>query len=749
MITMLLEQVKLLLNREEYNFRNCYGLDFVDFDGNTPFYTACSEDNAKIVRMMIDFQKQFPTQLLIDIDKRNGENERTALHAAVHNRSLEIVNILLEMGVNIMRKGKPTKSTQCQLIDNHLSVARSSSHTVQEVSRSAPTKPTPFSNVVSESQEVLLSIDVSNTGMQTPLHKCDTTNIIVIIDEDGIAITDSEIHSDNQTPFCDTPMTALAEACVHGSEPIVELLLKHGARDNDGLACRICHFLSKQSLAQSILSFHCVAEIDQSGKSHLMLQWDKKGLPACNASWLTCSATFSPEGSESKQVDNVHNAGKSSKLYNYMSITVVNLSKNALSTVPIELFHLPHVTKINLSYNKLSQLPATRETTDLCGWSCLHIQELDVSHNHLSHIPVCVWLLPDMSEICCKANNLSSLSLPTVGEASKTIIKANFSQNEIKLLPENITTLLETLEELNLSNNRLTIDGLNFPSTVSNKQNTPGAVVKYSTRRTLTRTARSTFSHYFGGIEEFSIGFQPGSDLPHYDYSSLLILHISGNSLTEFPEALSCIAPNLKELDVSNNNIEYVDVQLIPQFIDKLTASDCNMKRFGNALTRQRHTFIMKNCCNTYAQASLCEHRSHYQLPNLTELDLSGNCLTEFQVFDDSPSRYSSDNLAERGDQKGSLQLLYPNLISLNLERNELTGCFNQNIGHQFKLKKLFLSSNHALTHLPNELGLLSLKDLGIVDTPNLVDPPLEYQEIETLEHVEELLDFLKARIKG
>ena len=750
MITMLLEQVKLLLNRKEFRCENSYGLDFIDCDGNTPFYNACNKGHTKIVTMLIDFQKEFPEKLLINIDKRNGENQRTALHAAVHNKSLEIIHMLLEMGVNINRKGKPTKFTQRHLINNHLSAAHSNSYTMSDISRSAPTKSSQFSRVVPESEELLLSVDIRKSKMQMPL-RSNATN--VIIDEESITISDSLMQSDTQKTFYETFITPLAEACVYGSDDIVELLLKHGAHDNDGLACRICHFLSNQALTQLILSFHCVVEIDigvndQSEESHLMLQWEGKCLQTCNGNWLSCSATFSPKRlSESELNPIVHNADEFYQLYTHKAITVVNLSKNTLSSIPIELFCLPNVTSINLSYNKLSQLP-TRGVIDLCGWCCSQLKELDVSHNCLSYIPMNVWILPNMSEICCERNNITTLSLPSIDKASQSMIRANFSQNKIKSLTESLW-LLGALEELNLSNNCLTVADLNFPSRMGSKQNMP--VVRNNTQQMSTHSLRSRFSHYFGGIEEFSIGFQPESDFPRYDYSSLQKLNVSNNSLAKFPEALSCIAPNLKELNISNNDFECVDIQLIPQYINKLTAANCKIKSFGNVLISGRHTFIMTNCSSIYAQTSLCEHRSHHQLQVLTELDLSGNHLTDFQILDCSASRYCLDKLAapeNRVDPRDSSHLLYPKLISLNLERNELVGCFNRNIGCQLKLKTLLLSSNHDLTHLPNELGQLNVTNLAILDTPNLVDPPLEYQNITELEHVEGVLHFLKARMK-
>ena len=747
MITMLLQQVKLLLNEKEFRCANSYGLDFIDCDGNTPFYNACDKAHTKIVKMLIDFQKEFPERLLIDIDKRNGENQRTALHAAVYKRNLEIINMLLEMDVNINRKGKPTKHTQHHLINNHLSVAHCNSYIVSDISRSAPTKSSQFSSVVPESEQLLLSVDIGKCKMQMPL-RSNATN--VVIDEETIVVSDSLIQCDTQKTFCETFITPLAEACVYGSEDVVELLLKHGARDIDGLACRICYFLSNQALTQLILSFHCVVEVDQSEKSHLMLQWEAKCLPACNGNWLSCSATFSPKQlSESESNPIVHNAGELYKLHTHKAITVVDLSKNTLSSIPIELFHLPNVTNINLSCNKLSQLP-TKGVTGLCDWHCSLLEVLDVSHNCLSYIPICIWFLPNMSEICCERNNITTLSLPALDEASQSMTKANFSHNEIKSLPESLW-LLGALEELDVSNNCLTVADLNFPSRMGIKQNMP---VMNNTRQTFTRSIRSRSSHYFGGIEEFSIGFQPESDFPIYDYSSLRKLNISNNLLAEFPEALSCIAPNLKELDVSNNDIECVDIQLIPQHANKLTAANCKIKRFGNALISRRHTFIMTNCCSIYAQTSLCEHRSHHQLPLLTELDLSGNHLTGFQILNRSALRYSPDNLAapeSRFDRRDSLHLLYPNLISLNLERNELAGCFNPNIGHQLKLGTLRLSSNHDLTHLPNELGHLNVTELAILDTPNLVDPPLEYQlqgDTTKLEHAEGIRGFLRARMR-
>ena len=67
------------------------------------------------------------------------------------------------------------------------------------------------------------------------------------------------------------------------------------------------------------------------------------------------------------------------KWVDWVLIRVVDLSRNHLKSVPIELFGLPNIESIDLSENKLESVPA------LCTCRAL---ALDVSRNELTRLDV-------------------------------------------------------------------------------------------------------------------------------------------------------------------------------------------------------------------------------------------------------------------------------------------------------------------------------------------------------------------------
>ena len=761
MVYLLLRHVKYLLVQGELTNERSYTLDFLDAKGVTPLFAACNNDHTKIVKAIIDLQNEFSTTRLIDVSRVLGEGKRTLLHVAVQNCNLAIVKVLLssrDVDVNVL--AKLSKDTYQHLIGSY----SESRHdpTVNPGRRPATSGQLPLESSLKSGK----SHDIEK--------KHDAT---VIISESEVVITNVNlVASKSVKDSCDIYVTPLVDACAYGSKAIVELLLQHGAVDKDGLACRICRFLKNFDLEQMVLSYHCTYDVintDQQKKKPgtepslgLELQWNSKNLPACNRAWLSERITYfttqvSTE-SISKSVSVSAECGDIRlAVHDYSSIKVVNLSENNLSEVPLELFCLPNVIEINLSHNKVTTLPVNQHTclnTQLYGWDCMRLEVLNLSYNGLTELPSCIWMLPNLREIHGQVNRLSTIPVPSseedISKISNSLDQINISKNRLELLPV-IVWIANSLKELDLSDNHLNISGLNFPS---------WQVFKGSIREYEHKDSESLAMRYHTHVhsksvsksnEVLSFGFTRNIEFFEWNYSSLQKLVISNNHLTEFPEALPCVAPNLQELDVSNNTFECIDIQFIPQLIINFKARNCKIWRFGNVLTKTQHALIVTNCCSIFDKATkseLCQHRSHRQLPFLKVLDLRGNNLTHIQLLYHPPVSHPDDDPTAKEEKynecASSTTLLYPDLRILNLEQNNLTGLFNPNIGHQSELKSLSLSGNMSLERLPNELGMLNLMELDIQDTPNLVDPPLEYQNLESLDHLSHLLCFLKARMR-
>lgn len=255
--------------------------------------------------------------------------------------------------------------------------------------------------------------------------------------------------------------------------------------------------------------------------------------------------------------------------------------------------------------------------------------------------------------------------------------------------------------------------------------------------------------------EQTSAGVPAVQDTPGIaegcDYSSLLKLDLSHNQLTIFPEALACLAPNLAELDVSWNRFETVDVQFVPQSLQRFVAKDCGLKRFGTVLDVDMYRQVLRNCRHGMTFGMPCQHRSHRRLPFLSSVFLQRNKLRCFQLLQHPPGEKGED--PGEGEvaflaQASSQDLLYPILEGLDLSSNDLQGLFNPNIGHQAYLRWIKLDGNQRLERIPMEFAYLKgtrqFTELSLCDLPNLVEPPKDYQQAG-LSH---LLSYMKSRLK-
>ena len=499
--------------------------------------------------------------------------------------------------------------------------------------------------------------------------------------------------------------------------------------------------------------------------------------------------------------DDSSNKLRSSPLFTVHSeaIRVVQLDNNQLKSVPIELFQLKNVQKINISYNKITSLPSSVNLpstgrSNIDSWTCPQLMELNISKNELTHLPTCLWELPSLKRFICSRNKLSSLlegdeltvlslDLEIIDLSHNSLTDMvpqfifefpslrilNLSNNKIRELPETLWSC-ETLQDLNLSDNQLESLPMCEPELIyrssfhAQKPHQPVSVLQadkvlvgrvavkapsFDRNASLFRRAPSTIRAISTTQEHTG-----SSVMDTCDYSSLQKLNLTNNKISMFPEALPCFAPNLIELDISRNPLYEIDVQFIPASLKKLTAKACEIIRIGNVMTKKLQSQIVRNCRHGESAGSACQHRSHNHLVSLTTIDLSHNKIPYMQLIRQNPSANEFENFGKwenTYDHKiaPGLDLLYPSLEGLNLTGNCLVGKFNPNIGHQSHLKWIRLSKNKDLTAIPMEFAYLKntkqLTELGMDDLPNLVEPPVEYQQV-SLNH---LLTYMRSKLKA
>ena len=112
----------------------------------------------------------------------------------------------------------------------------------------------------------------------------------------------------------------------------------------------------------------------------------------------------------------------------YHHVTNLELMSNHLMHLPDEIFHMPLLRSLNAMKNLISSLPGDRS-----HWLCSQLQELKVSSNRLTAVPVPVFTLKQLKHV--NFNNNQILELPWQMWTAPGLEKLFVNNNKIKQLP--------------------------------------------------------------------------------------------------------------------------------------------------------------------------------------------------------------------------------------------------------------------------------------------------------------------------
>lgn len=133
------------------------------------------------------------------------------------------------------------------------------------------------------------------------------------------------------------------------------------------------------------------------------------------------------------------------EISNLGNIEILHLNRNQLTTLPEEIKHLKRLVILKCSFNKIASLPH-----GIGGAISLKVFEIDC--NSLMEIPKTIGNLSNLEKFSLCQNNL--YLLPDEFCHLSNLIQTNLSKNNLIRIPENIG-LLEELENLNLASNRI------------------------------------------------------------------------------------------------------------------------------------------------------------------------------------------------------------------------------------------------------------------------------------------------------
>ena len=465
--------------------------------------------------------------------------------------------------------------------------------------------------------------------------------------------------------------------------------------------------------------------------------------------------------------------------HHLVSITEVNLNKNKLTAIPIELVQLPSLLVLKLSNNKLNSLPSSEKlwgrlyTAPISllnlDHNCLEtlpeslfrdlahsLTELSASHNLLQNLPPGLWISPRLKVLNLAHNHLSQLHYlsnpryfnePVLSETvvnSFTVTSGVLTCNVVR--DENLHQIEEYLHRL--ADFQHTVCVIKFPYSRSRSTH------NHSTMYDVMGIHLSRIEFYQTSLEERDAHklitptiqgepLFPVSDGEERERSlcDLESLDLSHNFFSEFPWDLACIAPQLHKLYMQNNQIQDLDI------VHSVPRDLCSMSLAENKISNLRdhrpkslpcgHPFRLLTLPESKSHDRHCWHCKHKTLDNLSLLSIGQNQLQEFPTV----QLISKDS--QTSDYNSIVwQPLYPILSVLSLEHNKLP-TFPSCLHYLTQLSFVNLSHNE-LSELPPEAGLMNGQQLYILkmDGMSLRNIPSSLLQKPSPKL---LLDYLKA----
>ncbi|XP_015840648.1 leucine-rich repeat serine/threonine-protein kinase 1 isoform X3 [Tribolium castaneum] len=393
--------------------------------------------------------------------------------------------------------------------------------------------------------------------------------------------------------------TGLVEACRNRDVPIVDLLLKYGARDDECKALSVAVQNKDETLTAKLLStkahpdpefkinkkamtenvnssqftiFSNVTNLTYSAlfpNTPTMINWHNQrcNLTQIRTQWLTDAALHLNQ--KLKQNPRSYDIA----LY---AITRLDVSNNNLTSIPLAVFQLYSLRYLNIGQNKIEKLPTPvasptkkgvrkKNANEELNYSCPVLEELYLQDNRLDHIPDAIFRLPSLVTLVVSNNKLQQLSY-NMWLAPK-LKELNASFNLLKELPTNMSETQEECDKMSVSSSDSQLSShcdhdsesevrcdfdldSKYLSSDENSQ-----CVKYRKKE------RSFIQFDLAKHHIWSKNVEVTEQILHTDEtvteqsSKLSALNLAHNLFTSIPVVLPCLAVNLTRLNMAFNSL--------------------------------------------------------------------------------------------------------------------------------------------------------------------------------------------------
>ena len=392
----------------------------------------------------------------------------------------------------------------------------------------------------------------------------------------------------------------------------------------------------------------------------------------------------------------------SSRLVNLTCLTTLNLSRNKLDNMNLGVItQISALRELRLAENRLSGIMdqnlsklSRLEVLDLSGNAItdirgigmlLELRSLSLSANRITKLPEGSLDLAHLREMQVAKNSLRGTLIPRNGPATLALRSVDVSLNGLTSLTDDASVILPCLQTLNIKDNRL--KEIAF---LSNLQ-------------------------------------------------SLTTFVAGGNQFTAIPQSLSDL-PCLKNVDLSRNDIRYIDPELgLMECLTVLSIANnpvrdrrllnLNTEDLKRELREKLETRPEGKDDNGQENGALptsglqsFDNAPKWSTDKSGSLDMSGQMLDELdsrmleQTNQEGPIRSISFKKNNLSAIPKSIELIASTLVAIDLSHNKLNGDAYLSEGlHLDHLKRLNLSAN-AITSIEPLLSKLAAPSLAEID---------------------------------